>query len=364
MQSIIDKHKIMNEIKAGKEHFSLDELLDKAKECGGLSAIETNALFQRINEENVDDALKTAREVKGKTKGNRAALYTCLYISNYCANACPYCGYNRDNKRISRIMLTPAQIREEAKAILQSGVTDAIIIGGSLPEHKYKKLILEATHISREEGLNPWIEFENLTVNTLRELHVQGANSFVLFQETYDRELYRTLHANSPYKKDYDIRLEETEKAVYAGFENIGIGSLLGLNLNYSFELLGLYHHAQHLLNKGLDVCISLSSLKQAPGIKIENYAFSSIELEKMYLALRLAIPGVSLSLSGREPAPIRNKLFPIIDHIGTGGVPNPGGRTAYREEYEKGETQFVLQDKRTPAQIKTYLSKIGIEAL
>jgi hypothetical protein len=74
-----------------------------------------------------------------------------------------------------------------------------------------------------------------------------------------------------------------------------------------------------------------------------------------------LAIPDVSLALSSRETINLRNRLFPVVDQIGSGGVTNPGGRTHYKAEYKKGDEQFKLQDIRTPEEVIAYLNNRNI---
>jgi len=79
---------------------------------------------------------------------------------------------------------------------------------------------------------------------------------------------------------------------------------------------------------------------------------------------VRVALPQVSIGLSGREPAELRDRLFLLVDQIGTGGVTNPGGRTVYKDEYEAGNKQFVLADLREPTEITESLKKQGVKVV
>nr|MBC8495812.1 radical SAM protein [archaeon] len=178
------------------------------------------------------------------------SLYTCLYITNKCINDCGYCGYKKSNNSLNRIILTAEEVRVEAIAIRESGVNNVIIIGGTLEENEYKDLILETTKIALEEGLIPWIEFENLSFETLKELKAIGANHFILFQETYNEKIFSKLH-QGVLKKNFSARLEKMNEAINAGFKNIGIGALFGLTNNFDFEIQELCKHAKALQNKG-----------------------------------------------------------------------------------------------------------------
>ena len=356
---IIDDSLMKKEIEDSKA-IDFSKVLDKAAECRGLTPEETANLFQNINKENIEGVRRIAENVRRTVKGMDASLYTCLYITNKCVNDCDYCGFKSNNKTLKRITLTPEQIVEEVRELKKLGHSNIILIGGTLPENHYKNLIIAATKILVEEGLNPWIEFENLSKETLKHLNKIGANHFILFQETYNKEEYLKLHKNSPLKRDYEARLRKMDEAIDAGFKNIGIGALFGLNHDYLFEILGLYHHTKHLQEQSVGVCISIPTLKNAPGFRISNPVKES-EIEKIAITLRLALPEVSIALSGRETENVRNCLFPIIDHIGCGGRTNPGARTSYRREYERGDKQFELYDLRTPEEIKSYLMDITI---
>ncbi|MBC8500811.1 MAG: radical SAM protein [Nanoarchaeota archaeon] len=282
---------------------------------------------------------------------NIATLYTCLYITNECINDCGYCGFRKSNDNLERITLTENEIREEAIAIRESGVRNAIIIGGTLPEGDYKDLILASTETAVEENLIPWIEFENLSYETLKELHDIGSDHFVLFQETYNRELYGKLHKKSPLKNDYDLRLQKIDEAIEAGFSNIGIGALFGLNKNYTFEVEELCKHTENLQDKGVNVIVSVPALNQAN--------ISSEELYKITSQIRIALSGVSIALSGRERH--RDALFSLTEYIGTGGVTFPGGRTIHKGS-EEVLKQFDLGDTRTPKEIIDLLKSLNIE--
>ena len=41
--------------------------------------------------------------------GKTIKLYAPLYLSNYCTNACPYCGFSKDNKFKENIFLVKSQ---------------------------------------------------------------------------------------------------------------------------------------------------------------------------------------------------------------------------------------------------------------
>ena len=68
----------------------LDEVLVNASSGDGLSAVETAALFQHLDQERLEEARVLAESVRSLSKSDVASLYTCLYITNRCVNSCSY----------------------------------------------------------------------------------------------------------------------------------------------------------------------------------------------------------------------------------------------------------------------------------
>jgi len=112
-------------------------------------------------------------------------------------------------------------------------------------------------------------------------------------------------------------------------------------------------------------------------------------QLVQLVCALRLTFPDAGLVLSTREPAQLRNGLFPIgITHISAGSHTEPGGYTGAGKEKihltERGKIQplaenasewavpenrltnatgqFEIADERSPAQISQLLKQLGYE--
>ena len=56
-----------------------------------------------------------------------------------------------------------------------------------------------------------------------------GVDSFTMFQETYNEELYLKLHPAGP-KRDFRFRLNAPDRAARAGMRSVNVGALLGLD--------------------------------------------------------------------------------------------------------------------------------------
>ena len=84
----------------------LTEIINKAKNCGGLDYKEATALLLCEDKEINDEIFKTAHDIKQKIYGNRIVMFAPLYLSNYCVNGCLYCSYHHSNCHMERRKLT------------------------------------------------------------------------------------------------------------------------------------------------------------------------------------------------------------------------------------------------------------------
>ena len=84
----------------------IDSLLERAKDCKGLTHREAAVLLDCDLEDENEKMFALARKIKQKFYGNRIVMFAPLYLSNYCVNGCTYCPYHYKNKHITRKKLT------------------------------------------------------------------------------------------------------------------------------------------------------------------------------------------------------------------------------------------------------------------
>ena len=94
-EEFISHEEILATIEYAKENKNnkelINQILDKAKECKGLSHREAAVLLECELEEENNKMHDLAREIKQKFYGNRIVMFAPLYLSNYCVNQCTYC---------------------------------------------------------------------------------------------------------------------------------------------------------------------------------------------------------------------------------------------------------------------------------
>jgi 2-iminoacetate synthase len=291
-----------------------------------------------------------ARAVREEVFGRRIVLFAPLYLSNECGNNCLYCGFRMENREARRITLSPDAAVAEARFLERKGFRRLLLVTGEHPGRtplEYLAGVLRA--IYRETGMRILhVNAAPMPEEDLRMLKEAGAGVYQVFQETYHPETYAAMHPSGS-KADYSFRLTCMDRAIPAGFGDVGIGALLGL-YDYRFEVLSVLRHAEHLLDAygTFPHTISVPRFKKASGAALAAAPrpVSDAEFERIVIVYRLSVPSAGVVVSTREPAALRERVLDIgASQISAGSKTDPGG---YAEGLRRHEAeQFEVDDTR-----------------
>lgn len=347
----------------------LESIIEKAEKALGLTPSEVAKLLNTEDKSIIDKIFKTAHAIKEKIYGKRVVIFAPLYVSNYCVNACKYCGYGC-NTNIFRKKLTMEELVEEVKILESLGHKRIALEAGEDPVNCDIDYIIDAIKtiysIKFENGsirrIN--VNIAATTVENYKKLKAADIGTYILFQESYHRETYSTMHPKGP-KHDYDYHTTAFDRAMEAGIDDVGAGVLFGL-YDYKFEVLALLFHALHLEEKfGCGPhTISVPRLKPAEGMNIKDYPYllTDDQFKKIVAILRLAVPYTGIILSTRESAETRDEVINYgVSQVSAGSCTGVGG---YKNEYETHEScntaQFNVEDHRSPDEIIQSLCNSG----
>ncbi|MEI8129509.1 MAG: [FeFe] hydrogenase H-cluster radical SAM maturase HydG [bacterium] len=332
----------------------INEILDKALSARGLTIEESAILLNIEDDETLEKLFKTAKIIKEKIYGKRIVLFAPLYAANVCTNNCVYCAFRCDNKSIERRVLTPAEVVEEAKAVMRMGHKRIILLTGEdyhATGLDYLEEIMERIYKTKE--LNGEIRRINLniaplSVDDFKRLNTFGIGTYQLFQETYKKETYKEVHPTGK-KSNYEWRLEAMDRAIEAGINDLGIGPLFGLT-DYKFETLATLMHAEHM-DKVCGVgphTISVPRIEPAEGVDFAPTQMSDKEFKKIVAIIRLAVPYTGLVLSTRETPQMRREIMELgISQISAASETNPGGYAVHKEatkQFESGDMRSLQE--------------------
>ena len=308
--------------------------------------------------------------------GRTIQLFAPLYLSNECINICKYCGFSRDNP-ILRVTLSPEQVQAEVRYLREEGFRHILLVAGEHPHFVSGNYLRDCVASLRHEWPSISLEVGPMETEEYRPIVDAGAEGLVVYQETYDRQVYAAMHSSGP-KRDFDWRLETPERAYAAGFKRIGVGALLGL-ADWRQEALALAAHVDHLLRTcwKAQITVSIPRLRPAAGEFEPLVHVSDRDLAQLVCALRLAFPQVGIVLSTREPAKLRDGLLPLgVTMMSAGSHTEPGGYTGQGKkelhltkagrlissEGEHATEQFEIADERRPIEVARMLEGMGYE--
>ena len=342
-------------------------------------------LLSPLAQQRLEDFSRRSRALTLQRFGKVIRLFAPLYLSNECINNCQYCGFSRDNP-ILRVTLSVNEVLREARALQALGFRNILLVSGEHPKFVSNSYLADCVRAVHQEIPGVSLEVGPMETAEYAPLVTAGAEGLVVYQETYDREIYAQMHTAGP-KRDFDWRLETAERAYAAGFRRLGIGALYGLS-DWRAEAIATAAHASYLLRHcwKAQVTISLPRLRPCAGEFEPLTTLSDRELVQLVCAFRMFLPDVGLVLSTREPAKLRDGLIPLgITLMSAGSHTEPGGYTGAGVDNlhltERGRIvqltdgasewsasrraatgQFETADDRSPEEIAEVIARLGYE--
>lgn len=313
----IDREKIFQLLEEGKNPSREDilEILRKAENKEKITHLDIAKLLHIEDADLVEKMFQIAGKIKKDVYGNRVVLFAPLYISDFCVNNCVYCGYKRENK-FHRRRLTMEEIKKEVMILEEMGHKRLALEAGEDPVNCDIEYILEAidtiydTYNKNGKIRRINVNIAATTVENYRRLNEKGIGTYILFQETYDEEVYKKVHPKC-LKGNYDYHTTSFDRAMEAGIEDVGAGVLFGL-ADPKFEVLGLMMHNEHLEKRfGVGFhTISVPRLRPAEGVNLETfpYLLDDETFKKIVTIIRIAVPYTGMILSTRETAEMRDR--------------------------------------------------------
>ncbi len=343
-------------------------------------------LLEPVSDDELEAMAQEARNITRRYFGNAMRLFAPIYVSNECINNCKYCGFSRDNP-IIRTTLTVDEVEREARYLYERGVRSLLLVAGEHPKFVSDGYLQEIL-----DRLRPFIPSLGLEIGPLpddryAEIVKHGAELLTVFQETYDKAIYETLHT-AGLKKNFEWRLNCPERAYAGGFRRIGIGALFGI-APWKREAVALACHADYLLKHCWKAQLSISFPRMRP--HAGNYEYTpddELMLDdrryvQLMCALRICFPHVGFVVSTRETPEMRRHLMNIaVTCMSCCAKTEPGGYTGAgldrahvtrhgvpkelsdeeRRRCTKATEQFAISDERSVAEFVADLKSQGLD--
>lgn len=308
----------------------------------------------------LEEIAQKAQKETRKHFGNSVAIFTPLYIANYCENYCVYCGFNCHNK-IKRAQLNAEEIEKEMQAIAETGLEEVLILTGESPNKSSVEYIGEACKIAKKYFKLIGLEVYPMDSKDYAYLHECGADFVTVFQETYNSDKYKALHLGGR-KRIFPYRLNAQERAIMGGMRGVGFAALLGLD-DFRKDALATGMHAYLLQKKYPHAEIAFSCPRLRPIInndKINPKDVHEPQLLQIICAYRIFMPFASITISTRECERFRDNIIQIAATKISAGV--NVGIGGHSQEEEKGDEQFEISDGRSVDEIYQMIEDNGMQ--
>jgi 2-iminoacetate synthase len=307
----------------------------------------------------LEDMAALSRRFTQEKFGKTISMYIPMYVSNACANACVYCGFNHGNE-LERKILNISEVEAECKAIKKLGpFENLLLVSGEFPSLCGTDYFVEVLRTCRPYFHNLTIEVQPMRTVQYKRLVEEGLNGVVCFQETYHKERYKEYHPRG-LKSIFEWRLNGFDRMGRAGVHKIGMGVLIGLE-DWRTDITMLARHLRYLQKNYWRTRYSVNFPRMCPsesGFQ-PRVVMTDKELAQLTFAFRIFDHEVDISYSTREKSYFRDNMMSLgITSMSAGSKTEPGGYVSSPEALE----QFTITDDRTPADIQESIYKHGYE--
>lgn len=347
----------------------VDAILDRGR-IRGLE--EFAVMISPAAEARLERMAALSQQLTQRHFGKAIRLFAPIYLSNECVNICKYCGFSRNNP-IPRITIPVEQAVRETQLLADQGFRSLLIVAGEHPKYVSNGYVEEV--IGRCLEIMPGIAIELGPMKTegYHPLVRAGAEGLIVYQETYNKPVYKDLHPSGP-KSRFEWRMDTPERGYEAGFRRIGIGALFGL-ADWIEDAISLAAHAGHLTRKlwKAQLTVAFPRMRPAAGGFHVNPAHVPGDRQVLQLvtSFRLMFPHIGIVLSTRESPRLRDGLMRCgITMMSAGSSTEPGGYSSYTTDHfspagreQEGE-QFHIADERPPAAVAARIRELGYEAV
>jgi len=316
-------------------------------------------LISPVAEPFLEEMATRARRETIQYFGRTVGLYAPIYISDYCANGCVYCGFNSSN-HFKRTKLSLEEIEQECRILAATGIRHTMILTGEAPLKTPLDYLESAVKIIKQYFPSISLEIFPMDQPEYEVLNRAGADALTVYQETYNKKVYQEVHPSGK-KADYAYRLETPERGARAGFRSVNIGTLFGLG-DLCQEVFIVACHARFLEKKypQVEVGLSMPRMRTATGAISPRNILSDFQFVQFMTALRIYLPRIGMSISTREAADFRDKLIHLgVTRFSAGSKTDVGG---YAMAAKDESAQFDIADKRNVDQVVAMIQNSGYQ--
>jgi 2-iminoacetate synthase len=220
------------------------------------------------------DILARSARLKSAFYERRLFVIVPIYVTSVCQEQCVYCNFRAGNKGISveRKRLTIEELEREALFLIhEKNMRVLELVYSADPQIRVDSMCRHVELLRRlldqHGGGLVGLSAEAFDEPEYRRLVNAGLCWSVVWQETYDKARYASLHPGKTKKTHFEYRLDCYERMLAAGVPHVGVGVLSGLS-DWRRDWAMLMVHEEYLRKRYGNGATILGTprLKLAPG--------------------------------------------------------------------------------------------------
>lgn len=201
------------------------KLIDQLNKNHSLELAEWEQLISYYDKEDLEYAMKMAREIAIREYGKTIYFRGIIEFSNYCKCDCYYCGIRKGNKNCQRYRLTKEDILECCREGYENGFRTFVLQGGEDGWFTDEKLCdIVRTIKLQYPDCAVTLSLGERSYESYKTLKEAGADRYLLRHETCDEVHYAELH---PKKQKLENRLRCLNDLKELGYQT-GCGIMVG----------------------------------------------------------------------------------------------------------------------------------------
>ncbi|MEG0655967.1 MAG: radical SAM protein, partial [Mucinivorans sp.] len=165
---------------------------------------------------------------KQSTVGQKVYLRGLVELSNRCDKNCYYCGIRHANLSVERYTLLAQDVLQAAQYALSQGYGSLVLQAGERRDEHFIAFVEELLHSISQLGdraLGVTLSIGEQSAATFARWRNAGAKRYLLRMESFNRELYATLHPAGHSWSQRRACLDLLREADY----QVGTGVMIGL---------------------------------------------------------------------------------------------------------------------------------------
>jgi biotin synthase len=254
-----------------------EQILDRLCHAEVPDRADLEAVLRLEDERDVQMLFDEADRVRRQYMGDGILLRGIVEFSNYCRNACRYCGLHRDNRTLERYRLTAAQILDSVGLLAAQGIQTVVLQSGEDGALDAAWLAGVIAEIKSRYDLAVTLSVGEWPADSYRLWRQAGADRYLLKIETSDPALYALHHPGM----SFENRLRCLDGLSDAGYQ-VGCGCLVGLPHQ---TVASLADDIRFFQRRAFDM-IGIGAFIPHPQTDLREHAVGSVSLTLKVLAV------------------------------------------------------------------------------